>query len=140
MKNDFEIKPEKIKGKDRPRYRRIGRFVSTYTPKATKTFEQDISSQFIEQCGIVSDEYKDCEVIIHLVVGTAMPKSWSKKRKDQMRGKGNVSKPDADNIVKAIFDGLNGIAYKDDCQITNFSISKKWADENYIKGSVNYIK
>ena len=140
MDKEFEIKPDKIKGKDRPRYRRIGRFVSTYTPKATKTFEQDVATQFVEQCGKVLDEYKDCEVMIQLSIGMKMPDSWSKKKKNQMRGKGNISKPDLDNVVKAIFDGLNGLAYKDDSQITYFSVSKHWEDENYIKGSINYIK
>lgn len=140
MHSEFTIHPTKIKGKDRPRYRRIGKFVSTYTPKATKNFEEDVANQFIEQCGKISQEYKNCEITVELSVGMAMPKSWSKKKKEQMRGKGNTSTPDLDNIVKAIFDALNGIAYEDDSQITFFSVSKHWEDENYIKGNITYIK
>jgi Holliday junction resolvase RusA-like endonuclease len=39
-----------------------------------------------------------------------------------------AKKPDADNIMKAIADALNGIAYKDDSQIVNVTITKWYSD------------
>ena len=38
-------------------------------------------------------------------------------------------KPDADNIAKIVCDGLNGIAYKDDKQITCLTVDKVWAED-----------
>ena len=49
----------------------------------------------------------------------SIPKSWSKKKKalaaDCMIWK--TSRPDLDNIVKSVSDGLNEVAWKDDAQI-----------------------
>ena len=39
-----------------------------------------------------------------------------------------TKKPDADNIMKAVADALNGIAYKDDSQIVNVTIAKWYSD------------
>ena len=36
-------------------------------------------------------------------------------------------KPDWDNVGKAVCDALNGIAYKDDAQITAAEVKKRWA-------------
>lgn len=40
----------------------------------------------------------------------------------------HVSRPDVDNIVKAILDGLNGIVYADDTQVAELVASKKYDD------------
>lgn len=136
----FEIYPSKIKGKERPRYRRVGNFVSTYTPKGTKSFEDEIRTQFLEQCGEDVKNLKHCEIGIELSIGIKMPKSWSMKKKELLRGMGHTSKPDIDNIEKAIFDALNGVAYDDDRQIAFHSSYKHWEDENYIRGSIYYVK
>jgi Holliday junction resolvase RusA-like endonuclease len=33
-------------------------------------------------------------------------------------------KPDIDNYIKLLFDGMNGIIYKDDCQIVALEATK----------------
>lgn len=38
-------------------------------------------------------------------------------------------KPDLDNIAKIILDSLNGIAYKDDSQVVELNISKKYTED-----------
>ena len=38
-------------------------------------------------------------------------------------------KPDADNIAKIILDSLNGVAYKDDSQIVDIRIIKKYTED-----------
>lgn len=37
-------------------------------------------------------------------------------------------KPDVDNYAKAVLDGLNGVAWCDDSQVTDLSVSKRWTD------------
>jgi Holliday junction resolvase RusA-like endonuclease len=54
-----------------------------------------------------------------------MPKSWSKKRRDAERGQLHRSKPDRDNIDKAILDTLYP---KSDSGIARGSLEKLWGD------------
>lgn len=42
------------------------------------------------------------------------------------------SKPDFDNLIKAICDAGNGILWHDDCQISSAEIDKRWGDEDGI--------
>lgn len=50
-----------------------------------------------------------------------------------------TKKPDCDNIVKIICDALNGIAYKDDAQITLVQIRKKYADVPQVEVKLSEI-
>lgn len=57
-----------------------------------------------------------------------MPKSWSIKKREKMKGRPHSQVPDLDNLVKGIKDSLNGKAYKDDRHITDLSACKRWAE------------
>ena len=39
-----------------------------------------------------------------------------------------TKKPDVDNITKSILDSLNGIAYKDDSQVTGLEVMKEYGE------------
>lgn len=53
----------------------------------------------------------------------AMPKSrWLKR--DQRPGEAKLSKPDADNLAKAVLDACNGVVYVDDSQVFKLSVVK----------------
>ncbi|WP_332834903.1 RusA family crossover junction endodeoxyribonuclease [Clostridium perfringens] len=41
-----------------------------------------------------------------------------------------TKKPDVDNIAKIILDSLNGVAYKDDSQIVDIRIIKKYTEDD----------
>lgn len=43
-----------------------------------------------------------------------------------------VSKPDCDNLAKLILDSYNNIFYKDDSQIIQLQIEKKYAEEDRV--------
>lgn len=53
-----------------------------------------------------------------------MPESWSKKKKDAMRGQAHRSKPDRDNVDKGILDSL----WENDAGIASGEIAKFWDD------------
>lgn len=55
------------------------------------------------------------------------PASWS-KRKREREGVYKKSKPDADNIWKALADGLNGIAFTDDARIADARVVKLYSE------------
>lgn len=53
-----------------------------------------------------------------------MSKSWSKKKKAKHDGQPHMSKPDLDNLIKALLDAV----YKEDSQIWKLGQTKKiWA-------------
>lgn len=52
-----------------------------------------------------------------------IPKGWSLKRlaAHRLAPEMVVKRPDIDNLVKSLADGMNGIVYADDCQIASLS-------------------
>ena len=115
-------------GKARPRFRRVGNFVQTYTPKATKDYEERIREGFLETgCPMFTGA-------VHMMITAAFTpaKSFSKKKRAElMQGKPTI-KCDADNLAKVVMDALNGVAYEDDKQVTALSVFKIYKDEPYI--------
>ena len=57
------------------------------------------------------------------------PASWSqKKQRAALAGQAfPTSKPDVDNVVKGIFDACNEVVWKDDKQVVDVAISKRYA-------------
>lgn len=66
-----------------------------------------------------------------------VPPSWSAKKKAAAFWK--TSKPDADNIFKLVADSINGIAYRDDAQIVDLSVQKKYGPAAGVVVSVTEI-
>ena len=50
-----------------------------------------------------------------------------------------TKKPDMDNIVKAIADGLNNIAYHDDAQIVECSVEKYFSEEPRVEVTIREV-
>ena len=57
-----------------------------------------------------------------------MPKSWSKVKKDRMRGQPHQQTPDYSNCLKALEDAL----HPDDKKIWFVDGKQRWADEGAI--------
>ena len=113
----FEPKP-----KGRPRMTRRGR---AYTPKKTHDYEKLISDFYKENC----TDYYDSAIKVSLVFYMPIPKSTSKKKRVLMECgeiKCTTHTGDADNLTKAVTDALNGVAYEDDCLITELHIKKRY--------------
>ena len=128
MKYSFEIK-EKAIGKQRPRY--SSKTHRMYTPTKTSTFEEKVKWAFKSKYNIETElSTKPFKAKIIAVFEPA--KSLSKKKKEELLYKDYTKKPDADNIAKIILDSLNGLAYKDDNQVAELLVSKKYGDENKI--------
>jgi Holliday junction resolvase RusA-like endonuclease len=53
-----------------------------------------------------------------------VPPSWSKKKKKMHHGRFHQSKPDIDNLQKALLDSL----MKEDKEIAHLEVQKRWVD------------
>lgn len=63
-----------------------------------------------------------------------------RRMEEALAGKLPPGKPDIDNILKVVLDGLNGIAYKDDKQVVLTQCKKVYADTTRPAGlQVNVI-
>ena len=116
-------------GKGRHRTTKTGH---TYTPQKTLLYENWIKTCYLSRVG---EKMLQGPIKASIEAYYAIPKSKSKNVKAQME-KGiirPVKKPDVDNIAKAVFDSLNGIAYKDDAQVVELSMSKYYAENGFVK-------
>lgn len=124
---EFEI-PGEIVGKARPRMNTYTG--KAYTPTKTKYYEYLIKKFFLDKYPdhvVLQEEAIKLTIIAYLDI----PKSTSKKKREKMiRNEIRpTKKPDIDNIVKIILDGLNKLAYYDDTQVVELVVSKFYAEE-----------
>lgn len=123
--------PIKAVGKERPRFH--PRFNYAYTPKKTKDFENTVAaycSVYMKDNGLQAFEgYIDVDLTIY----NKVPKSWSKKKtKEAMNGVIRPTKVDLDNQIKALLDGMNGVAYIDDRQVVQIRANRLYASDDSI--------
>jgi Holliday junction resolvase RusA-like endonuclease len=126
--------PGKPFGKQRPRIMRTGH---AYTPKETINYENLVRMCFMEKY----PDHIPTDGIVSLVVHAYFPtaESWSKKKtKQALAGEIVPRKPDWDNIGKIISDALNEIAYKDDAQICDAQVTKRYSQKPRVDVEVYY--
>ncbi len=104
-----------IQPKQRPRHMRNGH---TYTPSKTREYEQTVFYEYVSQCPNV---FFNGAVMVDMHF--YIPKKKSVKRDEP------TVKPDIDNLIKSVLDGLNGCAWKDDAQVTCLCAEKSYTDE-----------
>lgn len=120
--------PGQPQGKGRARFARQGRFVRAYTPEKTVAYEGLIA--LAGQQVMSGRDRLSGPVELQISAVFQMPKSWSKKRRSAalIATEWHTGKPDGDNIMKAVGDGLNGIVWNDDSQIARCSLSKTYGE------------
>ena len=112
----------KIRGKQRTRVVKGHAF----TPRETKDYENLVKMNYINQAG----KYFLGPVRARIEAYYKIPKSYSKKRVQAIKeGKEEpTKKPDADNLAKIILDSLNSTAYKDDSQVIELTVIKRYTE------------
>ena len=116
-------------GKGRPRISVEGGHARARTPDKTVCYENLIKTEYRLQCG--NARFPDNAAVAMAVKAFyGIPKSASKKKRAAMLAGAArpTKKPDADNVLKAVADSLNGIAYKDDAQIASASLDKYYGE------------
>lgn len=129
--------PGKPQGKERPRVTKYG----TYTPERTKKYEELVKHQFLEKYDKAKPISEKMPVAAFIIAYFKQPKGLTKAERELIaQGKMYPTvKPDADNIGKAIMDSLNGLAYKDDNQITDVKVCKRFAEPGQDGKAVVFI-
>jgi len=127
MKATFTI-PGEPKPKGRPRSAFNNGKKRIYTPEPTATYENYVKYTYHNDCGIRFPDDTPLQAII--TAEFAIPKATSNKRKqDILNGNSYYTKKiDTDNIAKTILDALNGVAYRDDSQITDLIVKKRYGE------------
>ena len=112
-------------GKGRPRMSVRGGHPRAYTPEKTVRYENLVRTTFM-------NDYPDAvpldvPVRVDIYAQFPIPKSWSKKKKASATYV--TKKPDIDNIIKSVFDGLNGVAWMDDAMVAYVVAEKQYTDK-----------
>lgn len=128
----------KPKSKGRPRFSRRGKYIKTYTPSSTTEYEKLVKLSAIEQCKDQLDKEYTGLVKMSIKAYFKPNKSISKKQYNLLIGQAHLKRPDLDNLIKIICDGLNGIAYKDDNQVAIISAEKVYDDEERVEVIIEY--
>ncbi|RDD72921.1 RusA family crossover junction endodeoxyribonuclease [Paracoccus versutus] len=115
-----------IPGKPQPKQRpRMTRYGAVYTPAETQAFER-LVARHAKASGA---KPVSGPVQVEITSVFPIPKSWTKKRKAESDGQPHVQRPDLDNLVKCVLDGLNGVAFADDSQVHSVTSRKIWSSE-----------
>jgi Holliday junction resolvase RusA-like endonuclease len=110
-------------GKGRPRFARRGAFVSTYTPAATANYESRVAlAAHLSGAPKVPD---DVPVSVDVLAVFARPKRLL-RASDPDGLIPHLSKPDSDNVLKSVLDGLKAILR--DEQVADAIVRKRYAE------------
>jgi Holliday junction resolvase RusA-like endonuclease len=104
--------------KARPRVTRRG----TYTPKRSAAYEALVARA--AWCAGVS--IITAPIRLMVLARFKVAKSWPAKIREGRICGPHTQRPDGDNILKAIKDALNGVAYADDALVWSATIEKIW--------------
>lgn len=118
-------------GKGRPIY--SGKNHTMRTPDKTVIYENLIKLAYGQQCkGVFFD--KGVPLFVSIDAYFKMPKASKNKTAQMLSGEIKaITKPDLDNIAKAIADSLNGVAYHDDSQIVFMSVGKLYGEKPCVR-------
>ena len=127
QKLKFEVPGSPI-GQGRPKFSTINGHAKAYDPEKSRNYKAYVkllATQAMREQGFTMIEGPCC---LDILAFFEVPKSKSKKFKERalIGLERPTKKPDIDNIVKALQDALNGLAYKDDSSIVYLSVAKHY--------------
>ena len=125
----FEIPGSPI-GQGRPKFSTINGHAKAYDPEKSRNYKAYVkllATQAMKEQGFTMIDGPCC---LDIMAFFEVPKSKSKKFKERasLGLERPTKKPDIDNIVKALQDALNGLAYKDDSSIVYLSVAKCYSE------------
>ncbi len=122
------VVPGQPVAKARPKAARRGKFITMYTPIKTVNYEGLVAHS--ASVAMAGRSLIQGAVSVELDIRLQIPESWSKK-KQKMAVDGLIAatkRSDIDNITKGIFDGMNGVVWRDDGQVVEAMQRKRYAE------------
>ena len=131
MPDALIVIPGQPKSKGRPRFAR-GR---VFTQATTLQYERLVAAAARE---VISEPITG-NVQVDIIAVYQVPKSWAKALQASAR-RGDImpTRPDIDNVIKIILDGMNEVAYLDDQQVHMISAEKRYGDLARVEIRLNW--
>jgi Holliday junction resolvase RusA-like endonuclease len=106
-------------GQPRHRISTFGKHARMYLPAThpIHAFKRAIQAEF----GISMPFHEAVAVTVNAWFSRPKAKTWKTKPMPAYR---HIKKPDADNVLKAVLDALNGLAWIDDAQVFSATVRK----------------
>jgi Holliday junction resolvase RusA-like endonuclease len=120
--------PGEPQGKGRARIGRVGAHARMFTPAKTMAYEGLVAHIAAQAMNGRPPLTEACAV--EMTITHNVPASWSKKKSASALA-GDIyptKKPDVDNVIKAIFDAMNNVVWKDDTQAVEVVCKKKYGE------------
>lgn len=133
----FEVPGEPIP-KARPRASMVNGHATLYTPKKTRSYEDRVRQAALLHW--TREPLRECEITLFACFFLPVPASWSKRKQAAARAgdRNPAGKPDLDNLVKAVTDGLNGVVFHDDAAIVETRCAKRYHDNPRVIVSLSW--
>ena len=114
----------------RPRFAVVRGRAVAFDPAKSKNYKNFVKVLAMEAIEKQSWKYNELPLAFEIVVWQSIPKSKTKKfREAAAIGKEYPTvKPDVDNVAKTIMDALSGVVYKDDKQVVDLLIKKRYTE------------
>ena len=118
-------------GKGRPRAARRGAGVVMFTPEKTAGYEALVAAAASNAMRAEAGPLFTGPLEAVLEMRIPIPASWSKAHKAAALAGIELptSKPDIDNVAKAILDACNCVVFRDDAQVVMLVATKAFSDE-----------
>lgn len=119
--------PGAPQGKGRPRVGKVRGHARMFTPPKTVAYEGVIA--LAAQQAMAGRALLSGPVGMNLFIDCPVPASWSKRKQGQALA-GELMptvKPDVDNVIKAVCDGINGVVWNDDVQVCDGRWRKRYS-------------
>ncbi|MDT3426096.1 Holliday junction resolvase RusA-like endonuclease [Paenibacillus forsythiae] len=123
----------------RPRATTVGGFVRLYDPKKSRDFKDYVR---LAATGHAPAKLLEGPLGIAVTAYRSTPKSFSRK-KAAAAERGEilpVSKPDADNYLKGVKDALKGVIWKDDSQVVDAFVRKRYSARPRIEIKIKQLQ
>lgn len=122
------VVPGEPQGKGRARVGKVGGHARMFTPSKTIAYEGLIALAARQSMGGLPMLEGACAIEVTAVCG--VPASWSKKKRAEALAGAlrPTKKPDSDNVLKAVCDGINGVVWADDVQAVDSRVRKVYGE------------
>lgn len=121
------IIPGKVQAQERPRFSRAGKGVRTHDAPKSRNYKE-----WVRLIAMQNKPQEPLQGALRLEVDIYVmpPKKYHTKPKQALIARGElrpVTKPDIENLLKGIMDGMTGIIYRDDALVVEL-VAKKLYD------------